>query len=64
MFYVFPEQLRDTLRSVIQQLAAETVDAEKLSAFVIVSQSTEKRGQPYDTVLLLERMALPQTPPA
>jgi hypothetical protein len=64
MFYVFPEQLRDTQRTAMQQLAAEAVEAENLSACVIMSRSTENWGQPYETVLLVERKALPEAPPA
>lgn len=64
MFYVFPEQLQDSQRTAMQRLAAETVETEKLSACVIFSRSTEKWGQPYETVSLLERKAPLQAPPA
>jgi len=64
MFYVFPEQLRGTQRTVMHQLAEELMEADNLSSCVIFSRSTEKWGRPYETVLLLEHNASPQATPA
>lgn len=54
IFYLFPEALRSEFRQNMRQLAGEALET-GIDACVMIARSTEAWGQPFETVLLVER---------
>jgi hypothetical protein len=54
-FYLFPEQLRGELKSTMERLSDEALDAAGLESIVLFARSTEKREVPYKAVLYAKK---------
>lgn len=55
MFHLFPEELRSTHRVVMQRIAAEALEDGEHDACVVFSRGTERWGQAFESVLVVER---------
>jgi hypothetical protein len=54
-FYLFPEQLRGKLKSTMERLTDEALDAGGAESFVLFARGTEKWDVPYEAVLCAKR---------
>lgn len=50
-FYLFPEQLRSQVKTAMEQLSNEALDAGDVESIVLFARSTEKWDVPYEAVL-------------
>lgn len=55
LFHLFPEELRSTHREVMRAIAAEALADGEHEACVVFSRGTERWGQAFESVLVLER---------
>ncbi len=55
MFHLFPEELKGEHRTVMRQIAARAVQAGDLDACVVFSRGTERWGQAFESVMVVER---------
>jgi hypothetical protein len=54
-FYLFPEQLRGELKSAMERLSDEALDAGGVESIVLFARSTEKWDVPYEAVLYAKK---------
>nr|WP_314258371.1 hypothetical protein [uncultured Devosia sp.] len=62
LFYLFPEELRSTHRDVMRRIAAEALEDGEHTACVVFARGTERWGQAFETVLVVERKPKAVTP--
>ncbi|MAN47468.1 MAG: hypothetical protein CMF04_14870 [Hyphomonas sp.] len=55
MFHLFPEELKYGHRTVMKEIAAEAIWASDLQACVVFSRGTERWGQAFESVMVVER---------
>jgi hypothetical protein len=56
VFYLFPEPLRASSKTTMEQLAVQALNEnEKVKVVVVFGRSTERWGEPYEAVVVVTR---------